>query len=372
MSHKANSRPVGYIYRQRHQHGLAAALITLYFVFFLLTLAAYVRTFYTAQTNPSLVPWSDRREAVDKDRKTRPKRERDDLEAQHPWAPVDMDPDSPGLEAFYSKEIFLCEPDGRPRWCSLCWTWKPDRASHSSELGRCVRKMDHLCPWVGGMVSETSFNFFVQFTFYCTLYLGVCLAVAGYSLRKQLDEGRALDGRIVAVLALAGLFCFFTVGMTLTSGKYIFENITNIDVLRKSSVYHIAIRVPPHTEPSSEYTTVIYPLPLQAPQQGHQYMANNYADAARDRHATHTFAIVRTEPGENPFDLGPWRNFKAVMGNTVLEWLFPIKHSPCCDHDSMISDYEFGPLIEELKKRHNIPGANKPGNPALSSNDTLS
>jgi palmitoyltransferase len=191
-------------------------------------------------------------------------------------------------------------------------------------------------------------------------------------LRKQLDEGRALDGRIVAVLALAGLFCFFTVGMTLTSGKYIFENITNIDVLRKSSVHHIAIRLPPRTAPSSKYTTVTYPLPLQTPQQGHQYTTNIYGTVARDRQATHTFAIVRTEPGENPFDLGPWRNFKAVMGNTVLEWLFPIKHSPCCDHDSMISDYEFGPLIEDLKKRHNIPGANNPGDPTLSSNDTLS
>lgn len=223
-----------------------------------------------------------------------------------------------------------------------------------------------------------AFNFFFQFTFYCTLYLGVCLAVAGYSLRKQLGEGLALDGRIIAVLALAGMFCFFTVGMTLTSGKYIFENITNIDVLRKSSVYHIAVRVPPRTLPSSEYTMITYPLPLQATQQGHHYMANSHATAARDRQATHTFAILRTGPGENPFDLGPWRNFKAVMGDTVLEWLLPIKHSPCCNHDSMVSDYEFGPLIEELKKRHNVPGANKQHqqsgaeDPSLSSNDTLS
>lgn len=154
-------RAVDYIYHQRQQHGLAAALITLYFVFFTLALLAYLRTFYAAHTKPGLVPLSDKRNDFLRAREARKndpntKRKIDDLEeAQPEWMPVDMDPDSPGLERFYSKQMFICEPDGRPRWCTLCWNWKPDRASHSTELGRCVRKMDHLCPWVGGMVSET-------------------------------------------------------------------------------------------------------------------------------------------------------------------------------------------------------------------------
>lgn len=71
-----------------------------------------------------------------------------------PWVPPDTSPDSPGLEKFYSKDVFVCEADGRPKWCSTCRQWKPDRSHHSSELGRCVRKMDHVCPWVGGMVAE--------------------------------------------------------------------------------------------------------------------------------------------------------------------------------------------------------------------------
>lgn len=67
-----------------------------------------------------------------------------------------LDPDSPGLENFYTRDIFECTADGRPIWCSPCGAWKPDRAHHCSEIGRCVRKMDHFCPWVGGIVSETS------------------------------------------------------------------------------------------------------------------------------------------------------------------------------------------------------------------------
>jgi palmitoyltransferase len=57
------------------------------------------------------------------------------------------DPDSPGLELFYTKDVFICEMDGKPRWCSACMNWKPDRTHHCNSSGRCIRKMDHFCPW---------------------------------------------------------------------------------------------------------------------------------------------------------------------------------------------------------------------------------
>lgn len=95
----------------------------------------------------------------------------------------------PGLEDFYKREVFTCESDGRPIWCSTCLNWKLDRAHHCREVGRCVRKMDHFCPWyavpnassreavrpngaarVGGVVSETSQKFFVQFVVWGAVY----------------------------------------------------------------------------------------------------------------------------------------------------------------------------------------------------------
>ena len=62
-------------------------------------------------------------------------------------APSDPPSGRPGLEEFYDKDIFECGGDGMPRWCSTCTNWKPDRAHHCREVGRCVRKMDHYCPW---------------------------------------------------------------------------------------------------------------------------------------------------------------------------------------------------------------------------------
>ena len=55
--------------------------------------------------------------------------------------------DASGLESFYLKDVFVCQPDGKPAWCSVCCQFKTDRAHHCREVGRCVRKMDHFCPW---------------------------------------------------------------------------------------------------------------------------------------------------------------------------------------------------------------------------------
>lgn len=55
--------------------------------------------------------------------------------------------DTTGLEAFYMKDAFVCQLDGKPPWCSTCCQFKTDRSHHCSEVNRCVRKMDHFCPW---------------------------------------------------------------------------------------------------------------------------------------------------------------------------------------------------------------------------------
>ncbi|OKP09689.1 Palmitoyltransferase pfa5 [Penicillium subrubescens] len=52
-----------------------------------------------------------------------------------------------GLESFYTKDVFVCQEDGRPPYCSTCCQFKTDRAHHCREVDRCTRKMDHFCPW---------------------------------------------------------------------------------------------------------------------------------------------------------------------------------------------------------------------------------
>ncbi|KAG6002400.1 hypothetical protein E4U21_003131 [Claviceps maximensis] len=354
---------VQYVYQRLHEKVIATVVLVLYCVVFILTIASYLRVFFVIQRDPGLVPLlqdvGPEFAFAEKRRKCRSRRNSDP--ENPPWVPPDTDPNSPGLEAFYSRDVFSCEVDGRPKWCSECRQWKPDRAHHSSELGRCVRKMDHLCPWVGGMVSETSFNFFTHFTFYTTCLCCLALAISVYCLAAQLNnEDVRVDGWVIAVIALSAFFLLFALGMTLTAGRYILTNTTNIDMLRKRQVHTLAVRIPQDTPPSSTYPTITYPLQSispPAPTADTPRLPNTSTGpkVARDRLATRKFAILTTGTGENPWDLGPCENWKSVMGKSVIEWLLPLRHSPCCSHDSMVSDYPFGPLVNELRQRYGVP-----------------
>jgi palmitoyltransferase len=178
-----------------------------------------------------------------------------------------------------------------------------------------------------------------------------------------------LDRRIVALLALAGLFGFFTFAMTATSLRFVFTNITNIDMLKKTQTYRLAVRVPSNTISNEQFQTITYPLsnPNFGPN-GEQLGEGAGPDSAsslnvlspRDQQAKRTFAILTMEPGQNPWDQGYWKNWKTVMGNNVFEWFLPIHYSPCCNHDSMVSDYEFGPLLDEMKQKYGIPDTETP------------
>lgn len=107
-------------------------------------LVCYARTLYTVTYNPGVVP---------------------------------LEPKL-GLESFYTRDFYTCRSDGLPIWCSDCQNWKPDRAHHSGDIQRCVKKMDHYCPWAGGMIGETGKRSYIiemgelESLFSCKLFIG--------------------------------------------------------------------------------------------------------------------------------------------------------------------------------------------------------
>ena len=57
----------------------------------------------------------------------------------------------------------------------VCSGFKVPRSHHCRKCGRCVKKMDHHCPWINNCVGEWNQKYFLQFLF----YVGV---LAAYSI----------------------------------------------------------------------------------------------------------------------------------------------------------------------------------------------
>ncbi|RAH71671.1 DHHC family palmitoyltransferase [Aspergillus aculeatinus CBS 121060] len=362
-------------YDRDSRAGAGIAILVIYYVLLLLVLTTYFRLLHTVTWNAGLLPrkapppaetepappQSSGRHHRKKKRHRRHRSvekanaiDRDVESGADSTADGDMTPwDTHGMETFYTKDVFVCQPDGRPLYCSTCCHFKPDRTHHCREVDRCVRKMDHFCPWVGGVVSETSFKFFIQFVFYTALYCIFCLIVCAVFTAEIKRQTGGANPHLAVGIGLSGFFGLFTFGMTLSSMQLAMLNLTTIEnINRQSAVWTLAIRVPNHLlgrlNPDSRWAptfrTITYPLP---PMPLTPEAQKNYQPPGEQ----HIFAILQTLPGENPFDLGsPFKNLQQVLGFNIIDWFVPLKQSPCAVRKDSDSFFEFGPVVSRLKR----------------------
>ena len=354
------------------RHGAAITILILYSIFLLFMASAFFRLIYTVVFNPGYVPrgpqWyaqqDKRKKGTERGQSGRYPGSADDdaiggkqtgssssgsnavtgvaYSPPNGQAGPSTTESAPGLQDFFSRDIFVCQGDGRPIWCSKCLNWKPDRAHHCREVDRCVRKMDHFCPWVGGVVSETSFKFFIQFTGWTVLFTLFNLI----TMAKFVAEYRNVTGTAnihwIITTALAALFFLFTLGMTGSSLQFALVNTTTIENLsRKSIVWDLAIRMPKLAQQPPAFPTISFSTAQPTDQ-------NPAASSIK------TFAILHSKPGDNPWNLGAFRNFKSVMGEQWYDWFLPLRYSPCCDHERDDCQFEVGPEVGRMRKEAGI------------------
>jgi palmitoyltransferase len=272
--------------------GAAVAVLVIFYLLLLIMLVCFARLLGTILTNPGLVPrgaqyW------IEKERKRQEERRRPSTSANKkeegleygsttPAATVtegytprnlrrrqDSEVQGVRVPEFWRKDVFVCNWDGRPPFCSTCYNYKPDRAHHCRELGRCVMKMDHFCPWVGGIVSETSFKFFIQFTGWAAVFcLHTMIVMAYYFAQRRRHDHGFINAHWILALIFAALFFVFAGGMCGSSLQFAVLNSTTIEnFTRKTKIWYLAVYMPPRAlekyqrSGRSDLRLITYPRP---------------------------------------------------------------------------------------------------------------
>ena len=127
--------------------------------------------------------------------------------------------------------------------------------------------------------------------------------------------------------------------MSLSSLQFVLLNTTSVENLsRQTKIWTLAVHIsrPPANPNHTPFQTITYPL--------------TSPPAGTPSTPPRTFAILHSKPGENPYDLGYYGNFKSVMGTNIFDWLLPLRYSPCCDHDTGESAFALGPVVRRMRE----------------------
>uniref|UniRef100_A0A3P9P9C0 Palmitoyltransferase n=1 Tax=Poecilia reticulata TaxID=8081 RepID=A0A3P9P9C0_POERE len=125
--------------------------------------------------------------------------------------------------------------------CPKCCSIKPERAHHCSICKRCIRKMDHHCPWVNNCVGEKNQRYFVLFTMYIALISAHALGLSGMHfftcIKVQWNECSDFSPGVSVLLLIflcleAILFLTFTAVMFGTQIHSICNDETEIERLK--------------------------------------------------------------------------------------------------------------------------------------------
>ncbi|QIW94785.1 hypothetical protein AMS68_000303 [Peltaster fructicola] len=377
---------------------IGIALPIVFFLLLILMASCYFRLLYIVSFAPGYVP----QHSTPVDNLEKPIREKKTLQSCVPTHVTDgqelaqLDYEGilrrgaippPGTEEFYSKDAFVCDRNGLPMWCHTCGVWKADRVHHSRDVGRCVKKMDHFCPWVGGMVGENGYKFFVQFNIYAATFSLYAMIVMAYFIAEaERKTGTVGDVQWVVVLGLGGFFAVFTAGLAMTSIQLTLSNLTTVENIDKGArSMYIAVILPPDlqgltgqtpspTQTPSRTAGSELPLTSEIDDPSHaSYFSSERPSRPRRRSrdelaasiwqgtityplgpedhpvsARRTFAILKTPQGMNPWDIG-WRdNLTSVFGTRVHSWVLPFLRSPCTRYSSDVSRYPLGWQFEQM------------------------
>ncbi|EAA12271.2 AGAP008493-PA, partial [Anopheles gambiae str. PEST] len=136
----------------------------------------------------------------------------------------------------------------REEWtmCTRCETYRPPRAHHCRICKRCIRRMDHHCPWINNCVGERNQKYFLQFLMYvCALAVySIVLIVISWMYPCEdchADVSQAQTRMMHSVLLLleSVLFGLFVVAIMVDQMHAILYDETAVEAVQQKGPYRI-------------------------------------------------------------------------------------------------------------------------------------
>ncbi|GAA5916495.1 hypothetical protein JCM6882_001739 [Rhodosporidiobolus microsporus] len=221
---------------------------------------------------------------------------------------------SPARRGGGRAQMLQVKSDGTRRFCRKCNTFKPDRAHHCSSCRRCVLKMDHHCPWLGGgCVGWANYKFFLLFLLYSGafgIFLGATLFHELVNFVDDVDNGFELAPISWALAALLGVIFGSAVGLFGLYHLYLAsKNRTTIEAMEHpTTISPISPAPPSSTHPSpSDPSAAAQALHSSSPRPALQL-------SYKQRHR-----LARAAREYNIYDLGWRENLRQVFANGERE-----------------------------------------------------
>ncbi|KAJ2780795.1 Palmitoyltransferase [Coemansia javaensis] len=196
------------------------------------------------------------------------------------YVPLGWEPPRAGANVYELKRDTL-----KPRYCRICKGFKPPRSHHCSDCDRCVLKLDHHCPYIGQCVGFGNQGHFLRFIYSVDVTCAMAMALHAMRLYELVVD--SVNGTYYARQPTQTEVAFLIVNITL-----LFFVLLLVGVL---SCYHL-------------------------------YLVARNTTTIEAREKERVAKLVRSKkcpPTPYPYDLGILRNFRAVLGDSILLWWLP-------------------------------------------------
>ncbi|KAH8725453.1 palmitoyltransferase PFA5 [Phaeosphaeriaceae sp. PMI808] len=247
-------------------------------------------------------------------------------------------------------DAYICDYEGVPLFCNKCRSFKRDRTHHCRELGRCIRKMDHYCPWAGGIIGETTHKYFMQSVFYAALYISYAWIVVAIFLAERISKSGSRPGTWIGALAVSVVFCMFGSTMSCMTGYNLAINYTSVEAIQRGGVSNIAFLISrmPH-EPKSPPITP--PTPARANPKDLEADDDWPVLRTVERSNGRVFVVMQTKPFQHPWATSLMQGWSDTMGDKPLDWFLPLKHSPC-KYKSRSGEFRWGEVVYDMARKY--------------------